>query len=122
MKNPLITRLAKKAEQSVAYRMSRNKEKKLALKIGGRTTLASGAKKEKGDVRKNGIARLEHKLTGRNSFSVTVEMIQKIVNASVACEEIPAIIIEFVDNSTGKQLGEIAVVPVDDLVRLISKE
>lgn len=120
-KNPMLNRLAKKESQSKGYWQSPKKEKKLALRVGGRTTSASGSKFEKGDVRKVGVARLEHKITGRKSFSVTREMIEKVVNASAACEEIAAIIIEFIDEVTGKSEGEIAVIPMADLERLLNR-
>lgn len=119
MKNPLLDRLAKKAEQSKGYRQSKAKEKKLAIRVGGRTTAASGSKREKGDVRIVGVARLEHKITQRKSFSVTREMIEKVVNAGVACEEVAAIVIEFINPDTGKSEGEMACIPMNDLIRLL---
>lgn len=121
MKNPLLNRLEHKAKQSTGYWQSPKKEKKLALRVGGRTTSASGSKFEKGDVRKVGVARLEHKLTQNKSFSVTREMVEKVVNASAACEEIAAIVVEFIDKNTGKSEGELAVIPMADLERLLQR-
>jgi hypothetical protein len=121
-KNPMLDRLAKKEKQPRSYWAAPKKEKKLAIRVKGRTTNASGSKNEKGDVRKTGIARLEHKTCQRKSFSVTREMIEKIVNASLACDEIPALVIEFINADTGKSEGEVAVVPVDDLLRLLNNE
>lgn len=119
-KNPMLTRLDRKSKQPKSYWASPKKEKKLAIRVKGRTTNASGSKNEKGDVRKVGIARLEHKTCQRKSFSVTRETIDKIVNASVACNEVPALVIEFINPDTGKSEGEIACIPMDDLVRLIN--
>ena len=119
-RNPMLDRLAKKAKQPQSYWAAPKKEKKLAIRVGGRTTNASGAKNEKGDVRKVGIARLEHKTCQRKSFSVTREMIEKIVSASLACGEVAAIVVEFVNPVSGKSEGEVAVIPVDDLIRLLN--
>jgi hypothetical protein len=119
-KNPLIKRLERKASQPKSYWQSKNNEKKLAVRIGGRKVNGSGNKIEKGDVRKVGIVRIEHKTTSRKSFSVTREMIDKIVNAGLACNEVPAIVIEFIDRQTGKSEGEVACIPVNDLVRLLN--
>jgi len=118
-KNPLLGRLSHLSKQSKGFWQSPTKEKKLAIRVNGRTTTASGSKREKGDVRKVGIARLEHKITERKSFSVTREMVKKIVNASVACEEIAAIVVEFIDGMTGKSEGELAIIPIEDLIRLL---
>lgn len=120
-KNPLLKRIDHKSKQSHGYWQSPAKEKKLALRVGGRTTSASGSKHEKGDVRIKGVARLEHKITQRKSFSVTREMVEKVVNASLACEEIPAIIIEFINEVSGKSEGELAVIPLKDLIGLLKK-
>lgn len=118
-KNPLLDRLDRQAKQSKGYWQSPKKEKKLALRVGGRTTNASGSKIEKGDVRIQGVARLEHKITQNKSFSVTREMVSKVVNASVACEEIAAIVVEFINSTTGKSEGELAIIPMEDLIRLL---
>jgi hypothetical protein len=119
-KNPIIKRLERKASQSKSYWQSKNNEEKLAVRVGGRKVSGSGNKTEKGDVRKVGIIRIEHKTTSRKSFSVTCEMIDKIVNASLACNEIAAIVIEFIDEQTGKSKGEVACIPVNDLIGLLN--
>lgn len=121
-KNPLLRRLSHLSKQSKGFWQSPGKEKKLALRVGGRTTNASGSKTEKGDVRKVGIARIEHKITERKSFSVTREMVKKVVNASAACEEIAAIVVEFIDGVTGKSEGELAIIPIEDLIRLLQDD
>jgi len=121
-RNPILRRLSHSLKQSKGFWQSPKKEKNLAKRVGGRTTSASGSKGEKGDVRKVGIARLEHKITERKSFSVTREMVEKIVNASIACEEIAAIVVEFIDGVTGKSEGELAIIPIDDLIRLLQDD
>ena len=99
----------KKIPQTLAR--SRRQEKDLAKRIGGQTTIASGALDVKGDVRKKGILRIEAKTTSKASFSVTREMIQKIEDAALPAGEFPAIEIEFTD-MFGKSLHKVAVVPV----------
>lgn len=93
-----------------SYRRSKKQEKEIATRIGGRRTAASGAKDEKGDVRKKGVLRIEAKTTKHKSFSVTLEMIEKIEEAALSCNELPAIIIEFNDGR-GRKLKEIAIIP-----------
>lgn len=118
-RNPAIARLQKRNLQSPAYRQSSKLEKKLAKRVGGRRTSGSGNKREKGDVRKKGLARLEHKATKNKSFSVTREMVDKISLAAMGSNEVPALIIEFLDE-WGNQETELAVIPVADLMRLLN--
>lgn len=84
-------------------------EKELAERVGGRVTPGSGNKDVKGDVRKKKVVRIEAKTTKNKSFSVTLDMIEKIENAALSCNELPIIVVEF--NKDGRKLKEIAVVP-----------
>lgn len=76
----------------------------------GRRTAGSGSKMEKGDVRIPGVMRIEAKTTKHKSFSVTLEMIEKIEDAALPATEIPAIVVEFNDGN-GRKLKEVAIVP-----------
>jgi len=107
-------------KQGVAYKHSNKQESSLAKKLGARTTKASGAKQEKGDVRKNGIYRLECKATSLKSFSVTRETLYKIQTAAASASEIPALIVEFL-NERGTIESGFAVIPVEDLLQLLQK-
>jgi hypothetical protein len=101
-----------------SYRRSRKQEKELATRLGGKKTLASGSKSEKGDVRVRGVLRIEAKTTKHKSFSVTLEMIRQIEEAALGSNELPCIVIEFNDGA-GKKVKEVAVVPtyiLDELV------
>ena len=93
-----------------SHHRSRKQEKELAKRTGGRTTLASGSLSVKGDVRLKGILRIEAKTTNKKSFSVTLEMMEKIEQASLSCNELPVIVVEFNDGN-GRKLKELAVVP-----------
>lgn len=93
-----------------SYRRSKKQEKELAGRLGGRVTVASGSKMEKGDVRVKGVLRLEAKTTKHRSFSVTLEMVEAIEDAAASSGEVPVILIEFND-SRGKKVKEVAVVP-----------
>lgn len=107
-----------KASPSKSHKRAPEQEKEMAKRLGGRTTLASGAKDEKGDVRIRGIARIECKTTKHKSFSVTLDMIRKIEEAALGAGEMPALVVEFNDN--GKKIAEVAVVPMyvlDELAR-----
>ena len=101
-----------------AYRRSKQQERSLAKRSGGSLVSGSGSGLDKGDVKKySGVFRVEAKTTGKDSFRVTKEMIQKIEEAALPNGELPAIIIEFVDQR-GKPLSEVAVVPTDVLESL----
>lgn len=104
-----------------SYRRSRKQEKELAGRIGGRKTVASGSKDEKGDVRLKRVVRIEAKTTKHKSFSVTLDMIRQIEDAALAADEMPVIAIEFNDGA-GKKVKEVAVVPmyVLDMIRSAS--
>ena len=95
--------------KTVSHDRSKRQEKELAARVGGRVTLASGALSMKGDVRNVGVMRGEAKTTKHKSFSVTLDMIQKIEDAALPHGEIPAIVVEFHDN--GKKVKEVVVVP-----------
>lgn len=94
-----------------SHRRSRRQEKELASRIGGKRTVASGAKDEKGDVRLRRVVRIEAKTTKHASFSVTLDMIRKIEDAALPSDEMPIIAVEFNDG-TGRKLKEVAVVPM----------
>ncbi len=95
---------------SNSHRRAPNQEKELASRLGGRTVRGSGSGAEKGDVRIHKVLRIEAKTTKNKSFSVTREMLVKIEDAAVSSCELPALVIEFVDDQ-GKPLKEVAVVP-----------
>jgi hypothetical protein len=117
--NPLLDKLAHKAKQSPAYHASAGLEKKLAKRVGGRRTAGSGNKLEKGDVRKHGVLRIEHKGTQHNSFRVTKEMLSKLNLAAMGCDEIPIFVVDFLDKN-GKSTGqEIACLPMNELMELL---
>lgn len=110
-----------KEKGTASHRRSRKQEKELAGRLGGSTTVASGSKMEKGDVRIKGVMRIEAKTTKNNSFSVTREMIAKIEDAALASGEVPAIAIEFTDGR-GNKVMEVAVVPMYVLDELGKKD
>lgn len=98
-----------------AYRRSSKQESSLAKRGRGKLVPGSGSGAEKGDVKKyNGAFRIEAKTTSKNSFSVTKDMVKKIEAAALAHTELPAIIVEFLDQRGNPEL-EVAVVPVDVL-------
>lgn len=96
---------------SPSHRRSRKQERELAKGYGGRITVASGSKTEKGDVRIRGLVRVEAKTTKHASFSVTLDMIRKIEEAALPAGEMPVLAIEFNDGR-GNKVAEVAVVPM----------
>lgn len=93
-----------------SHRRAPKQEQSLAARLKGAVTPASGAGLIKGDVRVRRILRLEAKTTKNKSFSVTLDMIRKIEAAATSGAELPAMVIEFIDDN-GRPIAEVAVVP-----------
>lgn len=93
-----------------AYRRSSKQERQLAIKVGGRVTAGSGNQIEKGDVRVKGVLRIEAKTTQNKSFSVTIDMIEKIESAAATGGEMPVIAIDFI-SLQGKVIKSVCVCP-----------
>jgi hypothetical protein len=96
---------------------SKRQEKEIARRTRGRLTPGSGSKAVKGDVRVKRICRIECKTTKHSSFSVTMDMLNKIEEAALAADELPILVVEFNDGR-GKKLKEVAIVPTYILDRL----
>ena len=122
--NPFLRRLSKieeaTAKRGVGQRRSPKAEKELAVRVGGKVTPGSGNKAQKGDVRVRGIARIEHKTTTLQTFALSREIVRKITEAGASTDEIPAIIVEFLDTA-GKPVYSIACIPVHILESLIDE-
>ena len=98
-----------------AYRRSKYQERELARRSGGRLVSGSGSGIEKGDIAKyHGVFRVEAKTTSKNSFRVTRDMLRIIEDTALPHGELPAIIVEFVDER-GRPVSEVAVVPTSVL-------
>lgn len=108
--HPFLRRRAAKANLTASHRRAPKQEKALMKRIGGVLTPASGARDVKGDVRLKRVLRVEAKTTKNKSFSVTLEMIDKIEQAAASGAELPVIVIEFHDGY-GRPIREVAVVP-----------
>ena len=108
--NIFIRRMRKTANLTKSHRRAPKQERALAVRVGGRLTAASGSKDEKGDVRIKGLARLECKTTKHKSFSVTIDMVEKLEEAAALSGELPIFVIEFIDDM-GRPLKELAVCP-----------
>ena len=115
--NPYLIREARTRNLTKSHRRSRDQERELAAKLGGRVTPASGAGQVKGDVRVRGLMRIECKTTCKASFSVTRDMVRKIEAAALSGSEVPAIVVEF--NDDGRKVMEVAVVPLYVLQGLV---
>src|SRR6187402_1984414 len=97
--NPFMKRGLHLEKQSKGYHRSSKQERQIAKRLGARLTPRSGAGTTKGDVIIPSVVRIEAKCTQAGSFRLTTKMIDTIVNASIACDEIPALIIEFLDTA-----------------------
>lgn len=96
---------------SVSHARAKKQEKELAKRGRGKITPGSGNQSQKGDIQKyNGVFRVEAKTTKNKSFSVTRDMVEKIEHAALTRDELPAIVVEFIDER-GKPISEVAVLP-----------
>lgn len=112
-----LKRVERTANLSNSHKRAVKQEQKVARRVGGYKTPASGSRDVKGDVRVRRVVRIECKTTKNKSFSVTLDMIRKIEEAGLTAGEIPVLLVEFNDGF-GKALGEVAVVPsylLDDI-------
>ncbi len=105
--------------EGAAKQRSRQQEHQLARRIGGRPTPGSGNGSEKGDVRLHRVARIEAKTTTKASFSLTVEIVEKIEAAAMSSGEVPAIVVEFI-GADGKPKHELCIMPSWALQSLLS--
>lgn len=77
--------------KSEGQKQSQKHEKRLAKKVGGSTTAASGAFwSRKGDVRSSDLL-IEHKWTGKKSFSVKADVLEKIVTEAIVDSRMPVL-------------------------------
>ncbi len=96
---------------SKSHRRAPKQERELAKRGRGRLVPGSGSGAEKGDIKKyQEVFRVEAKTTKHKSFAVTRDMVRKIEEVALSHGELPAIIVEFIDE-TGKPQMEVAVVP-----------
>jgi Holliday junction resolvase len=107
--------VSKKDRLPDTHKRSRNQEKTMADRVGGRQTSRSGAGLEKGDVRVKSFVRLECKTTKHDSFRVTRTDLDKIKHASIGHGEVPIIVVRL----DGPPMLECAIVPLSllDIIR-----
>jgi hypothetical protein len=75
--------------KSEGQKQSQKHEKRLAKKVGGSKTAASGAFwSRKGDVRSHDLL-IEHKWTGKKSFSIKAIEVEKIVTEAIIDSRMP---------------------------------
>ena len=121
MGNPFLDRLDRTANLTHSHRRSKKQERDLSKRVGGKLTPASGSREVKGDVRVKGQVRIEAKTTKHASFSVTLDMVRKLEDAATLSDEMPVIVIEFI-NELGKPIAELAVMPTYVLDGLCEKK
>lgn len=75
--------------RSEGQKQSRKHEDRLAKKLGGQRTAGSGAFwSRKGDVRTDKLL-IEHKWTGKKSFTLKSEVLEKIVTEAIMDSRMP---------------------------------
>lgn len=103
--------------QTPSHARAKVQEQQTAKRVGGRLTKASGALNEKGDVRVKGVCRIENKTTKHDSFSVSVELVEKLENSVAGSDEIPIMQVELRGGSV-----KFVVIPdlyLDDIVQAL---
>jgi len=118
--NPWMARKRKRLLTSEGQRRSPKQEKQTAKRLGGRQVNGSGRFSKKGDVYVPDLLRVESKTTQARSFRVTLDMFDKVERASLLCDEIPAMDIEFIDDK-GKPLKQFVVLDFRDFETLIKR-
>jgi len=108
--NPFLRRQNRTKNLTNSHKRSKRQEKEIEKRHGAKRVPGSGVGFVKGDNRIKGVLRIEAKTTKNSSFSVTLEMIDKIETAAALSAELPVIIVEFNDGF-GKKIKEVAVVP-----------
>jgi len=77
--------------KSEGQKQSQKHEKRLAKAVGGSVNAASGAFwSRKGDVRADDLL-IEHKWTGKKSFSLKAEVLEKIVMEAIIDSRMPVL-------------------------------
>lgn len=77
--------------KSEGQKQSQKHEKRLAKVVGGSVNAASGAFwSRKGDVRSDDLL-IEHKWTGKKSFSLKAEVLEKIVLEAIVDSRMPVL-------------------------------
>lgn len=103
---------------SPAHARSKRQEAEIAKRTGSKLTAGSGNQSEKGDCRRRGVARIECKTTSSKSFSVTLEMLNKLETAAAISDEFPVLVVEFLKG--GKPWRSVCIT-TDSLLDKISK-
>jgi len=92
-------RKAKSNLKSEGQKQSQKHEKRIAKAVGGKTTAASGAFwSRKGDVRSADLL-IEHKWTGKKSFSLKADVLEKIVTEAIIDSRMPVLGISLNNNN-----------------------
>ena len=92
-------------------RNARRQERDVAAAIGGRTTLASGAGPEKGDVASQVLV-VECKSTTRSSFAISPALMDRITATAAQTSRRGVLHVRFVD-AAGRTLRQYGVVEAD---------
>ena len=93
---------------SAAHKRSAYQEKEVAERTKSRLVRGSGNQHVKGDCRKRGVVRIECKTTSSKSFSVTLDMLDKLEAAASISNERPVLVVEFLKN--GKPWRSVCIV------------
>lgn len=92
----------------MAHKRSVSQEKEVAERTKSRLVRGSGNQHVKGDCRRKGVVRIECKTTAAKSFTVTLDMLDKLEAAASISSERPVLVVEFLKN--GKPWRSVCIV------------
>lgn len=110
MANSVFERMARKDNLTASHKRAKKQEREVAKRTLGKLTPASGALAVKGDVRVKNVVRIECKTTKHKSFSVSLDMLDRLEEAATLAGEMPVLVVEFNDGA-GRKLGELVICP-----------
>lgn len=103
-------------------RISRRQERRIADGVGGKVQPGSGSiPGKKGDVVRPGDLRIEGKFTYASQYTLRLDTMHKIASEAEG-SEVPAVVVHFVDKSSGRTLEELAVLFRSDWEKLVNRK
>ena len=105
--------------KSISHKYSPKQEKNLSKKLGAVLVKGSGCGDDKGDVKIDGVVRIECKSTIQKSFRLTKEILRKVGDAAMGTE-VPVVQLDFINPDNGDLEESCYVVPAWAMESLIS--
>jgi two-component SAPR family response regulator len=121
LKEKILEKAEHGQKNKAAFYNAPKHEKQKADELGGYLVSNSGRGKEKGDVFKKNLYRIDCKNTTANSYSIKKDLAKKLELESIGKNEIPIFVISFYNEVHLKYDCELAVMPLRNLKELLEK-